>query len=319
MSEFLSVVVPVYNESAVLSEFHDEVSEVMNATDCAYEIVYVDDGSTDDSIDTLNSIRSNDDRVAVIELSRNFGKEVALTAGLDHVCGDAVIIIDADLQDPPELIHTFLREWRAGYDVAYGKRIDRRGESKMKIFTAKCFYRVLNYLSDVEIPEDVGDFRLLSRRAVDALLAMPERRRYMKGLYAWIGFPQKSIPYVRQPRAAGTTTWNYWRLWNFALEGITSFSDVPLKVATYIGVATSGFAFIYGLFLLVRTLLWGNPVPGYPSLIIVMLFLGGVQLICLGIIGEYLARTYHETKSRALYFVKGYHPASSSDAANRAG
>ena len=317
MSEFLSVVVPVYNESAVLSEFHDEVSEVMNATECAYEIVYVDDGSTDDSIDTLNSIRSNDDRVAVIELSRNFGKEVALTAGLDHACGDAVIIIDADLQDPPELIHTFLREWRAGYDVAYGKRIDRRGESKMKIFTAKWFYRVLNYLSDVEIPEDVGDFRLLSRRAVDALLAMPERRRYMKGLYAWIGFPQKSIPYVRQPRAAGTTTWNYWRLWNFALEGITSFSDVPLKVATYLGVATSGFAFIYGLFLLVRTLFWGNPVPGYPSLIIVMLFLGGVQLICLGIIGEYLARTYHESKSRALYFVKGYHPAASSDAASR--
>jgi glycosyltransferase involved in cell wall biosynthesis len=319
LSEFLSVVVPVHNESAVLPEFHDEVSEVMNATECAYEIIYIDDGSTDDSIDILNSIRSNDDRVAVIELSRNFGKEVALTAGLDHACGDAVIIIDADLQDPPELIHTFLREWRAGYDVAYGKRIDRRGESKMKILTAKWFYRVLNYLSDVEIPEDVGDFRLLSRRAVDALLAMPERRRYMKGLYAWIGFPQKSIPYVRQPRAAGVTTWNYWRLWNFALEGITSFSDVPLKVATYLGVATSGFAFIYGLFLLVRTLLWGNPVPGYPSLIIVMLFLGGVQLICLGIIGEYLARTYHETKSRALYFVKGYHPASSSDVANRAG
>jgi glycosyltransferase involved in cell wall biosynthesis len=319
LSEFLSVVVPVYNESAVLSEFHDAVSEVMNATECAYELIYIDDGSTDDSIDTLNSIRSNDDRVAVIELSRNFGKEVALTAGLDHACGDAVIIIDADLQDPPELIHTFLREWRAGYDVAYGKRIDRRGESKMKILTAKWFYRVLNYLSDVEIPEDVGDFRLLSRRAVDALLAMPERRRYMKGLYAWIGFPQKSIPYVRQPRAAGTTTWNYWRLWNFALEGITSFSDVPLKVATYLGVATSGFAFIYGLFLLVRTLFWGNPVPGYPSLIIVMLFLGGVQLICLGIIGEYLARTYHESKSRALYFVKGYHPAASSDAASRHG
>ena len=319
MSEFLSVVVPVYNESAVLAEFHEEVSEVLAATECACELIYIDDGSTDDSIDILNSIRANDDRVAVIELSRNFGKEVALTAGLDHACGDAVIIIDADLQDPPELIHTFLREWRAGYDVAYGKRVDRRGESKMKIFTAKWFYRVLNYLSDVEIPEDVGDFRLLSRRAVDALLAMPERRRYMKGLYAWIGFPQKSIPYVRQPRAAGHTTWNYWRLWNFALEGITSFSDVPLKVATYLGVVTSGVAFIYGLFLLIRTLVWGNPVPGYPSLIIVMLFLGGVQLICLGIIGEYLARTYHESKSRALYFVKGYHPASSSQSANRSG
>jgi len=183
----------------------------------------------------------------------------------------------------------------------------------MKILTAKWFYRTLNYLSDVEIPEDVGDFRLLSRRAVDAMVSLPERHRYMKGLYAWIGFPQKSIPYVRQPREAGRTKWSYWRLWNFALEGITSFSDVPLKVATYIGVATSGVAIIYGLFLLVRTLIWGNPVPGYPSLIIVMLFLGGVQLICLGIIGEYLTRTYQESKSRTLYFVKGYHPASRPD------
>jgi len=311
LSDFLSVVVPVYNEAPVLSEFHAQMCEVMNATDCTYEIIYIDDGSTDESVDTLNSIRDDDDKVAIIELSRNFGKEIALSAGLDHARGDAVIIIDSDLQDPPELVHTFLREWRGGYDVVYGKRVDRRGESRMKILTAKWFYRTLNYLSDVEIPEDVGDFRLLSRRAVDALVSLPERHRYMKGLYAWIGFPQKSIPYVRQPREAGRTKWSYWRLWNFALEGITSFSDVPLKVATYIGIVTSGVAIIYGLFLLVRTLIWGNPVPGYPSLIIVMLFLGGVQLICLGIIGEYLARTYQESKLRTLYFVKGYHPASS--------
>lgn len=310
MSDFLSVVVPVCNEAPVLSEFHSQMCAVMSATDCTYEIIYIDDGSTDDSIDILNGIRDDDDKVAIIELSRNFGKEIALSAGLDHARGDAVIIIDSDLQDPPELVHTFLREWRSGYDVVYGKRIDRRGESRMKILTAKWFYRTLNYLSDVEIPEDVGDFRLLSRRAVDALVSLPERHRYMKGLYAWIGFPQKSIPYVRQPREAGRTKWSYWRLWNFALEGITSFSDVPLKMATYIGAATSGVAIIYGLFLLVRTLIWGNPVPGYPSLIIVMLFLGGVQLICLGIIGEYLARTYQESKSRTLYFVKGYHPAS---------
>ena len=280
----------------------------MLETGSDYELIYIDDGSSDNTVDRIAEIRKTDSHVALIELSRNFGKEIALSAGLDHARGDAVIIIDADLQDPPGLVHTFLEEWRNGYDVVYGRRTDRRGDSRAKIFTAKWFYRILNYLSDVEIPEDVGDFRLLSRRAVDALTSLPERHRYMKGLYAWIGYPQKSIPYVREPREAGDSKWSYWRLWNFALEGITSFSDVPLKVATYVGVLTSGVAFIYGLFLLVRTLVWGNPVPGYPSLIIVMLFLGGVQLICLGIIGEYLARTFQESKGRALYFVKGYHP-----------
>lgn len=317
MSETLSVIVPVHNESAVLAEFHSRMRQVMEDTGCDYEMLYVDDGSTDDSVGLLSAIRDDDDRVAIIELSRNFGKEVALSAGLDHAAGDAIIIIDADLQDPPELVPTFLREWRNGYDVVYGRRVDRRGDSRTKIFTAKWFYRILNYLSDVEIPADVGDFRLLSRRAVDALVSLPERHRYMKGLYAWIGFPQKSIPYVRQPREAGQTKWNYWRLWNFALEGITSFSTVPLKLATYMGAVTSTVAIVYGLFLLVRTLIWGNPVPGYPSLIIVMLFLGGVQLICLGIIGEYLARTYQESKARSLYLVKGYHPASGAEPQQR--
>lgn len=311
MTELLSVIVPVHNESAVLGSFHTRMTEVMAETGSAHEIIYIDDGSTDGSAELLSAIRAEDPAVAVIELSRNFGKEIAVSAGLDHARGEAVIVIDADLQDPPELVHTFLREWRDGYDVVYGKRIDRRGETRTKKLTARWFYRVLNFLSDVEIPEDAGDFRLLSRRAVDALVSLPERHRYMKGLYAWIGFPQKAIPYVREPREAGRTHWSYWRLWNFALEGITSFSNVPLKVATYLGVVTSGLALFYGLFLLLRTLIWGNPVPGYPSLIIVMLFLGGVQLICLGVIGEYLARTYQETKSRALYFVKGYHPASS--------
>jgi glycosyltransferase involved in cell wall biosynthesis len=245
-------------------------------------------------------------------LSRNFGKEVALSAGLDHASGDAVIIIDADLQDPPELIPTFLQEWRNGYDVVYGQRRSREGESRAKISSAKWFYRTINYLSDVEIPEDTGDFRLLSRRAVDAVTSMPERRRYMKGLFAWVGFPQKAVPYDRRPREAGSTHWNYWRLWNLALEGITSFSDIPLRAATYLGALTAGAAFVYGLFLLIRTMIWGNPVPGYPSLIIVVLFLGGVQLICLGIIGEYLARTYDESKNRTLYFIKGYHPSTAS-------
>ncbi|MCB1677663.1 MAG: glycosyltransferase family 2 protein [Halioglobus sp.] len=308
MSQLLSVVVPVFNESAVLEEFHRQMSEVMRATGCDYEMLYIDDGSSDDSAARLSAIRQGDQRVAVIELSRNFGKEVALSAGLDHARGAAVIIIDADLQDPPELVHSFLREWRSGYDVVYGRRSDRRGDSRMKKFTAKWFYRILNRLSNVEIPADAGDFRLLSRRAVDALTALPERHRYMKGLYAWVGFEQKAVDYVRQPRQAGHTKWSYWRLWNFALEGITSFSEVPLKIATYLGLLTSVVALTYGTFLLVRTVLWGNPVPGYPSLIIAVLFLGGVQLVCLGIIGEYLARTYQETKARTLYLVKGYHP-----------
>jgi glycosyltransferase involved in cell wall biosynthesis len=311
LTQLLSVIVPVHNESAVLGTFHARMRSVMEETGHPFEIIYVDDGSSDDTLAQLERLRADDAAVAVLELSRNFGKEVALSAGLDHAGGEAVILIDADLQDPPELVHSFLQEWKNGYDVVYGKRIDRRGDSRLKILSARYFYRILNYLSDVEIPEDVGDFRLLSRRAVEALVSFPERHRYMKGLYAWIGFPQKAIPYVRQPRDSGRSKWNYWRLWNFALEGITSFSDVPLKMATYLGAVTSSFALLYALFLLVRTLIWGNPVPGYPSLIIAVLFLGGVQLICLGIIGEYLARTYQETKGRALYFVKGYHPSGS--------
>ena len=308
MSELLSIVVPAFNEAPVLRAFHSRISAVLATTDMSSELIYVDDGSSDDTAAILRELRDDDQSIAVIELSRNFGKEVALSAGLDHASGDAVVIIDADLQDPPELIIDFLREWRNGYDVVYGRRTDREGEPWLKVITAKWFYRVINRLSDVEIPQDSGDFRLLSRRALDALMSLRETHRYMKGLYAWIGFPQKEVPYLRQPRAAGVTKWNYWRLWNFALEGITSFSDVPLKMSTYLGVATSSLAFLYGLYFLLRTMVLGNPVPGYPSLILVVLFLGGVQLICLGIIGEYLARSYNESKGRALYFVKGYHP-----------
>ena len=308
MAERISIVVPVYNEAAVLAEFHRRITAVMEEVGCDYELLFVDDGSSDGTAERLSALRDGDPQVAIIELSRNFGKEIALSAGLDHAGGEAVIVIDADLQDPPELIPEFIDAWREGYDVVYGRRTSREGEPRLKIATAKWFYRTINTLSKVEIPEDTGDFRLLSRRAVDAVRSLPERRRYMKGLFAWVGFPQKAVPYVRQRREAGRTHWNYWRLWNFALEGIASFSDVPLRIATYLGVLTAAVAFLYGLFLLVRTLIWGNPVPGYPSLIIVMLFLGGVQLICLGIIGEYLARTYDESKHRTLYFVKGYHP-----------
>ncbi len=310
MSELISLVVPVFNEQSVLPAFHASLTQTLESLDSDCEILYVDDGSTDDSASIIGEWCRDDARIGLVELSRNFGKEVALSAGLDHARGDAVIVMDADMQDPPELIHLFIEGWREGYDVVYGKRASREGEGWLKIVSARWFYKIINRLSDVEIPEDVGDFRLLSRRAVDALATLGERHRYMKGLYAWIGFPQKAVLYDRQPRAAGKTKWNYWRLWNFALEGITSFSDVPLKIATYLGVVTSILAFLYGGYVVVKTLIFGDPVAGYPSLMVAILFLGGVQLICIGIIGEYLARTYSETKARTLYFVKGYHPPS---------
>ena len=309
VAQLLTVVVPVYNETQVLEHFHQRLSAVMQASGYPYQVLYVDDGSDDDCLSLLARLRETDPNVSVVELSRNFGKEVALSAGLDHASGDAVIVIDADLQDPPEIIPKFIEEWQRGYDVVYGLRAERRGDSALKRYTASGFYRVMSALSDVAIPQNAGDFRLLSRRAVDTLNAQPESHRYMKGLYAWIGFPQKAVSYDREPRAAGDSKWSYWRLWNFALEGITSFSAAPLKIATYLGLLTSSASFVYGIFMLVRTLLFGNPVPGYPSLIIIVLFLGGVQLICLGIIGEYLARTYQESKGRSLYVLKGYHPA----------
>ncbi len=319
MAEFLSVVVPAHNEVLVLPAFHQRMTDVMRAEGLPYEIVYVDDGSRDGTAQVLHQLREQDEAVAVIELSRNFGKEIALSAGLDFACGDAVIIIDADLQDPPEVVHDFLREWRNGYDVVYGRRRAREGESWLKIFTAKWFYRVINRLSDVEIPADTGDFRLVSRRALEAINSLRETHRFMKGLFAWVGFSQKAVLYDRQPRYAGRTKWNYWRLWNLALEGITSFSDAPLKAATYLGITASGFALLYGLYFLIRTLLFGNPVPGYPSLVIIILFLGGIQLICLGIIGEYLARTYNESKRRALYFTQAVHPSVAAQRAENAG
>ena len=314
MPETLTVVVPVYNETAVLEAFHQRLGAVLADCELDCQVLYVDDGSDPECLALLQQLREQDARVAVLELSRNFGRDIAVSAGLDHADADAVVVLDADLQDPPELIPQFIVQWRQGYDVVYGQRGERRGESVFKRATASVFYRFLTYLSDVEIPRNVGDFRLLSRRAVKAVNTLPERHRYLKGLYAWIGFPQTSVEYVRAPRAAGQSKWTYWRLWNHALDGITSFSAVPLKAATYLGLLTSTLAFLYGAYMLVRTLLYGNPVPGYPSLIIVVLFLGGVQLICLGIIGEYLARTYQESKGRALYFLKGYHPASAQSA-----
>jgi len=302
----LSVVVPAYNEEAVLPEFHRRLAAVLDslAADVAAEIVYVNDGSSDATMRCLVELHETDARVAIVDLSRNFGKEIATSAGLEHARGDAVIIIDADLQDPPELISDMLRAWRAGSDVVRMRRMSRANESWLKRTTARAFYRTIGRVSEIEIPANVGDFRLLSRRAVAALLRFPERTRFMKGLYAWIGFPTVEIAYDRDSRFAGESKWNYWRLWNFALEGITSFSVGPLKVASYVGFATALFAFSYAAFVIGKTLLYGNPSPGFPTLIVVVLFLGGLQLMALGIIGEYLARVFIDVKARPLYLVQ---------------
>ena len=308
----LSVVVPVFNEQEVLPEFHRRISAVFDGLDIQAQIIYVNDGSTDQTLETVSDLRGRDLRVAVLDLSRNFGKEIALTAGIDHAEGDAVVVIDADLQDPPELIPELVNEWQRGFDVVYAKRTVRDGESMFKRATAFAFYRIIGNLSRVTIPEDTGDFRLLSRRAVESLKQLREQHRFMKGLFAWIGYPQKAVPYKRDARFAGKTKWNYWRLWNFALEGITSFTTAPLKIATYIGFTTALGAFLYGLYMIIRTLILGNPVQGYPSLLVVVLFLGGMQLLSIGIVGEYLGRMFDETKRRPLYFLKEYQPSRNS-------
>ena len=305
----LSVVVPVFNETEVLPEFHRRLSSVLNALTAKSEIIYVNDGSADDSLAVMRQLKSDDARVAIVALSRNFGKEIAMTAGFDHSHGDAVVVIDADLQDPPELIPKMVEHWQNGFDVVYAQRTSRAGESALKKTTAHLFYRLMKQLSRVQIPQDVGDFRLLSRRAVDALAGLREQHRFMKGLFAWIGYPQKAIPYERDARYGGQTKWSYIALWNFAIEGITSFSTIPLKVATYLGMLTAFGAFIFGMFIVFKTLFFGNPVPGYPSLLVVVLFLGGIQLMALGVIGEYLGRMFDETKKRPLYLIKGYEAA----------
>jgi polyisoprenyl-phosphate glycosyltransferase len=310
----LSVVVPAYNEEEVLPVFHERLSAALSGLGLEYDIVYVNDGSTDRTPEVLAALRERDARVALVDLSRNFGKEIALTAGLDHAGGDAVVVIDADLQDPPEFIPKLVEQWNAGYDVVYAKRTAREGETFLKRATAHGFYRVMQRMSHVKIPEDTGDFRLLSRRAVESLKRLREQHRFMKGLFAWIGYPQVAVPYRRDPRKAGQTKWNYWRLWNFALEGITSFTTGPLKLATYVGLATALGAFVYGIVIIVKTLLFGNRVAGYPSLMAVILFLGGIQLLSIGVMGEYLARTFDETKGRPLYLVNGYHRSRASSA-----
>lgn len=277
----------------------------------SWEALYVNDGSVDGSLACRARLQQQDPRAATLSLSRNFGKEIALTAGLDHARGQAVIVIDVDLQDPPEVIPELVACWREGFDVVYAQRRTRAGESWLKRTTASAFYRVMGRLGgSVNLPHDTGDFRLMSRRSVDALLSLRERHRFMKGLFAWVGFPAKAVLFDRAPRLAGQTKWNWWKLWNLSLEGITSFTVAPLILATYIGFAAALSALAYGGVIIVRTIAYGNPVAGYPSLLVIVLFLGGVQLITLGIIGEYLGRIFNETKQRPLYIVERYLPSS---------
>ena len=303
--DLLSVVVPVFDEQTVVAEFNRRAQEALRSLPVACELLYVNDGSRDDTPGILRSLWQQYDNISVIDLSRNFGKEAAMTAGLDHATGDAVVIIDADLQDPPELIPELVRMFEAGdYDVIYAQRASRSGETLPKRISAHFFYRIIGGLTGINIPPDTGDFRLMGRQAVEALRQLREHHRFMKGLFAWIGFRQAALRYDRDARFAGTSKFNYWRLWNFSLEGITSFTTAPLKVAAYVGLFTSLVAALYGIVIVIRTILFGNPVAGYPSLLVVVLFLGGLQLLTLGIIGEYLGRIFNEAKHRPLYFVR---------------
>lgn len=299
----LSLVVPAYNEQEVLPEFHRRATAALQSLGLTYEIVYVNDGSGDATMQVLRGIQVQDCCAVVVSLSRNFGKEIALTAGLDHARGDAVVVIDADLQDPPELIGRLVDRWRDGHDVVYARRVRRDGETWLKRLTAHAFYRVIGGMSRVRIPEDTGDFRLLSRRAVEAVRSLREQHRFMKGLFAWVGYSQVAVDYERDPRAAGQTKWNYWKLWNFALEGITSFTIAPLKLATYVGLIIALTAFAFAGMIIFKTLMYGDPVRGFPTLMVTVLFMGGVQLLFIGVIGEYLGRIFNEAKGRPLYFV----------------
>ena len=304
----VSLLIPAYNEEAVLDTLYARLTKLADDTKkYSFEFLFINDGSRDKTLDIIKGYAKSDPRVAYVNLSRNFGKEIAMIAGLDHVTGDATVIIDADLQDPPELIPRMLTLWEKGHDDVYAKRQSREGESWLKKFTSKTFYRILQRVSHVPIQQDTGDFRLLDRRAVEALKQIRESQRYTKGMFSWIGFNKKEILYDRDPRAAGETKWNYRKLTNFAIDGITSFTTAPLRISTYFGFFISLAAFIYIIYLIVRTIFFGTDLAGYPSMMAVILFLGGVQLLSLGVIGEYIGRIFNEVKQRPLYFIEEYH------------
>lgn len=304
----ISIIVPFYNEVEGINYFYEAICPILNqVSELDFEVVCIDDGSSDDTLKKLILIAEKDSRFHVIELSRNFGKEAALTAGIDAATGDAVIPIDADLQDPPELILEMIKEWSKGAEVVLARRVDRSSDSFLKRKTAEIFYHFHNRLSTIQIPENVGDFRLMDRIAVDALKKFPEQHRFMKGLFAWVGFKTVTLDYIRNPRIAGNTKFSGWKLWNFALEGITSFSAAPLKFWSYIGGLGALATFIYAIFIISRTLINGVDIPGYASLLVAVLFFGSLQLISVGMLGEYIGRIYLETKNRPLYLIRKHY------------
>lgn len=300
----VSLLIPAYNEEETLGLLYNELNRVMDEIPgYEFEILFVNDGSGDNTLAILRNLRKMDSRVNYISFSRNFGKETAMAAGFDYVSGDAVVILDADLQDPPELIKEMLLYWEEGYDDVYAKRRTREGETWFKKYTSSAFYKLLQTMTKIPIQEDTGDFRLLDRRAVESLRKLREKQRYTKGMFSWIGFNKKEILFDRKPRAAGETKWNYLKLFNLALEGVTSFTTFPLRISTILGSVVSIFSIVYMFVVLIKSLIWKDPVKGYPSMMVIILFLGGVQLISLGIIGEYIGRIFNETKYRPLYII----------------
>lgn len=305
--QMISILVPCYNEEEVLHEFYQRTVKVIDTIEkYDFELIFVNDGSSDHTLKILKELRGKDSRVSYVDLSRNFGKEIAMIAGIDYLTGDAAVIMDADLQDPPEMIPEMIFWWEQGYDDVSAKRRSRAGESFFKKWSSHMFYKILQKLSSIPVQPDVGDFRLLDKQCLNALRLMRESQRYTKGLFSWIGFNKKEILFDREARAAGKTKWNYWKLLNLAIEGITSFTIAPLRAAAFIGSVLAIIAILYMVFIVARTLIFGGDVAGYPSLISVILFIGGVQLLFLGIIGEYLGRVFNESKFRPLYLVKDY-------------
>jgi glycosyltransferase involved in cell wall biosynthesis len=302
--KLLTIIVPAFNENETIEAFYTRLSMAMNAIKQNYEIVFINDGSQDGTLSIMKRLQDKHGTITIVDLSRNFGKEIATTAGIDNAKGDATVIIDADLQDPPELIEKLIEKWSEGYDVVYAQREQREGETWLKKKSAELFYLLMQKLGPIKLPINTGDFRMMSEEATEAVKQLREHNRFMKGIFAWIGFPSVGVTYNRDPRYAGETKWNYIKLWSLAVDGITSFSIAPLKLATYLGLTIAAASFFYSIYIIFNTLVFGEAVRGFPTLAILILFLGSIQLIFLGVIGEYLGRIFTETKNRPLYFTK---------------
>lgn len=304
MKPTITLICPCYNEEAVIELFFNKITNILDKIDLSYEIIFINDGSQDSTLIKLKNLKELYTTIKIINLSRNFGKESALTAGLDNALGEVIIPIDVDFQDPPELVEELIKEWQNGFDIVLAKRKDRTSDSFLKAFSAKYFYKFHNKISDVSIPENVGDFRLITKKVLEAIKQLPENQRFMKGIFSWVGFKTTTIEYKREVRKAGESSFNGWKLWNFAIDGITSFSTLPLRIWMYIGIVISFLSLIYGVIIIAKTLFFGVDVPGYASLMVSILFLGGIQLISIGVLGEYIGRIYLEAKKRPPYIIE---------------